>query len=82
MARMARTRREPPATGTVREWAEEGWGVVDCAETPGGCWVHWSVVHEPGYRELSPGQAVRLRWEAVAQDGYRFRATWVAAASP
>jgi len=48
MARMAKTRREPAATGTVREWAEEGWGVVDSAETPGGCWVHWSVVHEPG----------------------------------
>jgi hypothetical protein len=31
----------------------------------------------PGYRELHAGQAVDMLWEAVAQDGYNFRATKV-----
>jgi CspA family cold shock protein len=35
--------------GVVREWnAEEGWGVVDSDETPGGCWVHFSHIEIAG----------------------------------
>jgi hypothetical protein len=34
-------------------------------------------VHVPGYRELHVGQAVEIHGEAVAQDGYDFRATKV-----
>lgn len=66
-------------TGTVREWrAEEGWGVVDSADTPGGCWVHFSAVDGSGFRALIVGSNVDLGWEAVTdQDGYKFRATRV-----
>jgi CspA family cold shock protein len=33
------------ATGRVRSWyAEEGWGVIDCDETPGGCWFQYSAI--------------------------------------
>lgn len=72
-------------TGRVRVWhAEQGWGVLDSAETPGGCWAHFSVVEVEGCRTLSAGQAVELEWEAAQQDGYVFRAVraWPAGGAP
>lgn len=64
--------------GVVREWHEaEGWGVIDSAETPGGCWTHFSVIQVDGYAVLSAGQEVDLEWEAPGQDGYPFRAVRV-----
>lgn len=61
--------------GVVRVWhRDEGWGVVDAPETPGGCWVHFSVVEVPGYRELRAGQQVLLDAEAAHRDGYAYRA--------
>lgn len=71
--------------GTVRTWnGEEGWGVVDSADTPGGCWTHFSAVAVAGLRELSPGQRVEMEWENGDQDGYRFRArrVWPAGDEP
>ncbi|MZF53839.1 cold shock domain-containing protein [Streptomyces sp. SID5594] len=62
---------------TVREWDdEEGWGVLDSAETPGGCFGHYSVIRATGFRTLSAGQRVDLTWEAPGfqQDGYDYRA--------
>ncbi|MDG9701835.1 cold shock domain-containing protein [Streptomyces sp. DH37] len=62
---------------TVREWhEEEGWGVLDCPETPGGCWGHFSCIEMDGYRTLRAGQQVDLVWEAPGfrQDGYDYRA--------
>ncbi|MCW2765284.1 MAG: hypothetical protein JWO11_1243 [Nocardioides sp.] len=49
------------ATGRVRSWnAEEGWGVIDCDETPGGCWFHFSAIESPAtYRGPSDGEAYR-----------------------
>ena len=61
----------------VREWdGEEGWGVLDSPETPGGCFGHFSHVQLPDFRTLSPGQQVDLTWEAPGfkQDGYDYRA--------
>lgn len=64
--------------GTVRLWLDdEGWGVIDSPETPGGCWTHFSSVLVAGYHSLSPGQAVELEWEAFDQDGYPYRAVRV-----
>lgn len=64
--------------GRVAFWRqEEGWGVVACEQTPGGCWVHYSAVQTEGFRELHPRQEVDLDWEHTPQDGYRFRATSV-----
>jgi CspA family cold shock protein len=71
--------------GVVREWhPEQGWGVIHAQDTPGGCWAHFSSVAIDGYRELVPGQAVTLEWEAVDQDGfgYRARRVWPAGAVP
>jgi cold shock protein len=63
-------------TARVREWhVEEGWGVLDSEETPGGCFFFWSHLHMKDDRELQPGQQVRLEWESVTdQDGHTFRA--------
>lgn len=64
-------------TATVREWHEEdGWGVLDSPETPGGCFSHFSDIQMTGFRTLSPGQQVGLEWEAPGfeQDGYVYRA--------
>jgi cold shock protein len=75
---MAKAQDRPTVPATVREWRqEEGWGVLDSAETPGGCWAHFSDLDMAGYRELQPGQNVRLHWEKVNQDGYQFRAVKV-----
>ncbi|MEU6082158.1 cold shock domain-containing protein [Streptomyces sp. NPDC047108] len=68
-------------TATVREWHDEdGWGVLDCPETPGGCWAHFSVLEMDGFRSLSPGQRVAsVEWEGpgIQQDGYAYRAVRV-----
>jgi CspA family cold shock protein len=71
--------------GEVRVWhADEGWGVIDSADTPGGCWAHFSAVLVPGYRALDAGAVVELTWEARGQDGYAFRAVevWPAGQAP
>jgi CspA family cold shock protein len=65
---------------TVREWREEeGWGVLDSPETPGGCWGHYSHLRMDGFRTLEPGQRVDLEWEAPGfrQDGYDCRAVTI-----
>lgn len=66
---------------TVREWyGEDGWGVLDCPETPGGCFVHFSNLETDGYRSLERGSTVDLaEWEAPGfkQDGYDYRAVRV-----
>ena len=43
--------------GIVRDWyADEGWGVIDSQETPGGCWAHVMCVLVPGCPTLRAGQ--------------------------
>jgi len=65
-------------TAVVRVWhAADGWGVIDCEETPGGCWAHFSHIDMDGYRALTAGQQVGLEWEDADQDGFKFRATQV-----
>jgi CspA family cold shock protein len=66
------------AIGVVREWHEdEGWGVLDSEQTPGGCWAHFSALSMAGHHRAGPGQRVSFTYEAVAQDGFRFRAVQV-----
>jgi len=63
------------STGRVREWhREEGWGVIDSVDTPGGCWAHDSHVLVDGHPSLEAGDRVELVFEAPGQDGYAFRA--------
>jgi CspA family cold shock protein len=64
--------------GTVREWHEdEGWGVIDSPDTPGGCWTHFSHIETNGYRALRAGQTVALEWSSPGQDGFLYRAVRV-----
>lgn len=73
------TQRNPGASrGRVRvRHQEEGWGVVDSPDTPGGCWVHFSDVVMNGYRSLEAGEDVGFDFEVAEQDGFRFRAVRV-----
>jgi CspA family cold shock protein len=69
----------------VREWhSDEGWGVVEAPQVPGGCWVGFGQVAVAGYRSLHARQEVALEWEPSAQDGYAYRAlrVWPWGADP
>jgi CspA family cold shock protein len=66
------------SVGSVRAFdADEGWGVIDGPDVPGGCWVHFSAIAMDGYRQLTPGQHVSFRAEAASQDGFAYRAVKV-----
>ena len=59
--------------GRVREWHDdEGWGLVDAEEAPGGCWAHFSAVRVDGFKSLASGTEVLLELEPADQDGYDF----------
>ncbi len=73
------------SVGVVRSFdPEQGWGVLDSPEVPGGCFVHYSDVDLPRYGELRPGQRVRFKfeWPGFLQDGYQYRAQWVRIIEP
>ncbi len=64
--------------GTVRWFGgEEGWGVIDSPEVPGGGFV--SNIVGVGYRNLDDDQEVVFTFEepGFKQDGYDFRALQV-----
>jgi CspA family cold shock protein len=62
----------------VRVWHDEkGWGVVDSPETPGGCWVHFSLIEQDGYRSLRGVETVELEFAPARQGRYRFTAVRV-----
>ena len=66
------------SNGTVREFnAEEGFGVIDSENTPGGCWVLFPMIVMDGYRMLKAGQRVTFTFEQPGQDGYDYRAITV-----
>ncbi len=71
--------------GVIREWhRDDGWGVIESRDTPGGCWAHYSQAAVDGYRSFVAGQAVWLESEAPGQDGFDFRAVrfWPQDAEP
>lgn len=72
------------SVGTVVAWhSEEGWGVIESNDTPGG-WAYCSHLSSDELPELSPGQSqvigggfrgavvgetVDFEWERAQQDG-------------
>jgi CspA family cold shock protein len=71
--------------GVVREWDDDqGFGVIDSPDTPGGCWAHFSSIVMDGYRCLIAGDPVAFTCEAGPQDGYDYRAVlvWPPGAEP
>jgi quercetin dioxygenase-like cupin family protein len=64
--------------GTVRAWdARGGWGVLDCAATPGGCWADARAIVGPVAEPLRSGSRVVFEFAEEPHDGYDFRATVV-----
>lgn len=62
--------------GVVQFWNDdEGWGVIDSDQTPGGCWAHFSVIESDGFRALTAGQVVDFDWLQGDQDGYSYSAS-------
>ena len=65
------------AAGGVKSFdPDEGWGVIEAPELPGGCFVHFANIQMAGYRELEAGQRVHFTFErpGFLQDGYAYRA--------
>ena len=59
----------------VREWSgDEGWGVIDSDATPGGCWLHFSMLRVAGHKTVSVGSLLEFTYEQGRQDGFDFRA--------
>lgn len=62
--------------GTVVQWSnDEGWGILESAETPGGAWFNFAIVEQ--FHEFKIGEHVEFEFESADQDGYAFRATEV-----
>lgn len=64
--------------GMVSQWsAEQGWGVIESVDTPGGCWAHFSTITGEDFElgSLDVGQVVTFTWVVAEQDGYAFRTT-------
>lgn len=74
---MAEHTDQPLQGGRVSVWhREEGWGVVSLDSGAGDCFVHFSNVPGPGFRELVVGEHVELAAEELVhgdQDGCPFR---------
>ena len=67
------------ATGTIRLWMDEdGWGVIDLPDQPGGCWAEASVVEGlDGARALRAGQTVDVQWTTPGPEAYAAKAVRV-----
>jgi hypothetical protein len=67
------------ASGTVRLWmADEGWGVIDSPDLPGGCWFEAAVVEDlEAGRTLRAGQVVDVEWTTPGRNDHPCRATRV-----
>ena len=63
--------------GTVASWNNDGWGVLDSPDTPGGCFALWAHIASDEVRDLRVGQAVQFSYEQADQDDYPFRATYI-----
>lgn len=63
--------------GVVRQFdGEEGWGILDSPDVPGGCFVHFSNLEMEGFKTLKQGQEVAFSFETPGflQDGCPYRA--------
>ncbi len=69
-----------PIAGVVRAYdADEGWGVIDAPEVPGGCFVLWASIQMGEFKTLTAGQSVTFTYETPGfqQDGFDHRAIQV-----
>ncbi|MEH6796047.1 MAG: hypothetical protein V7694_18115 [Rhodococcus sp. (in: high G+C Gram-positive bacteria)] len=53
--------------GRVRRYAvDEGWGIIDSDDTPGGCLIQVLNIHTPS-GTLNAGDEVDFEWEPLPQ---------------
>jgi cold shock CspA family protein len=64
---------------TVDWWneASDCGALADSEETPGGVFVHFSVIEMEGFKKLHPGQSVEAMVSEGGQDGYSYAASTV-----
>lgn len=65
--------------GIVRIWhTNQGWGVFDSDETPGGCWAEaGAMMPTAQQQDLRGGNSVRFNWSNISDhpiEGYEYRA--------
>ena len=49
------------SVGIIVEWRdEEGWGVIESPETPGGCWAVYSDLWADEWPTPAPGEALLI----------------------
>ena len=73
------------SSGRIRSFDdEEGWGVIESPDTPGGCWVHFSAWSAQESVFPRVGAPFAFIYEEGPQDGYDFRAleAWPQDADP
>ncbi|MDP9444403.1 MAG: hypothetical protein M3P83_08655 [Actinomycetota bacterium] len=67
-----------PTRGTVSRWlADEGWGVIESPNLPGGCAFSADAIERTDLPGLRAGHVVQVTWEQPGEHGYPFRATRV-----
>ncbi len=66
-------------TGTVKYWRDaKGYGAITTAATaPWDIWCSFAVIEGPGYRALTPGEHVTVRYYRANQESFRYVAEWV-----
>lgn len=71
------------AYGIFRFWLDDdGWGIIDSPDTPGGCFAHFSTVDMTGYVALPAGQYVQFGAEPMEIEGVHWSATSVTPIDP
>ena len=70
--------------GTVKWWnAAKGYGVIACADVaPWDIWCHFSVIDAPGFRSLTPEEAVEVEYYRFDRESFKYVARRVTAISP
>jgi CspA family cold shock protein len=72
---MRHRRRSMSVRGVIRLWHEDdGWGVVDAPQTPGGCWASFSTLAAAAFWEPQEGEPVEFEFEVFPQDAFAYRA--------
>ena len=66
--------------GTVKSWnVNKGFGFIRPDTGTGDIFVHYNVIHAPGYRSLLVGTKIEYTKEPVPKQTGKFRATRVTA---
>jgi len=72
------------ALGTVKFWRDDkGYGAIACdTVAPWDIWCHFSAVQMDGFRSLTPGERVDVRYHRVNHESFRYVALRVLPLEP